>query len=299
MTAIGAEPIPTTNRATPKFIQRDFVFRREYRGNVKGLVLDWSGTTADKYVIAPAVVFVEVFKNQGVDITMTEARGPMGLRKDLHIKELTKDPVVREKWKAVHGTYPDQSDVDTMFADFVPAQVACLPKYTDLLPGTAEVCQRWQTQGIKIGVSTGFLRAMVDVLLKDAIEQGFRPDATVAGDEVDQGARPKPFMVYRNLDLMDVWPIESVIKVDDTTGGIGEGLNAGCWTVGVSRYSNYMDINTLEEEAKLSDKEIDRRNEKTKGLLRQAGAHYVIDSIAEMDPVIDDINTRLSRGERP
>ena len=66
MTAIGAEPIPTTNRATPKFIQRDFVFRREYRGNVKGLVLDWSGTTADKYVIAPAVVFVEVFKNQGV-----------------------------------------------------------------------------------------------------------------------------------------------------------------------------------------------------------------------------------------
>jgi phosphonoacetaldehyde hydrolase len=277
----------------------DFTFRREYRGKVKGLVLDWSGTTADAYVIAPAVVFVQVFKNQGVEISMKEARGPMGLRKDLHIKELTQNPVLRERWRSVHDRYPDQSDVDKMFADFVPAQVACLPQYTDLLPGTAEVCQRLQKDGIKLGVSTGFLRVMVDVLLEAAIKQGFRPDATVAGDEVEQGARPKPFMVYRNLDLMDVWPIESVIKVDDTVGGIGEGLNAGCWTVGVSRYSNYMNINTLDEEATLSQEEIGRRHEETRALLRKAGAHYVIDSIADIESVVDDVNARLARGEKP
>lgn len=277
----------------------DFKYRREYRGKVQGLVLDWSGTTADAYVIAPAVVFAEVFKNQGVEISMSEARGPMGLRKDLHIKELTKDPVIRERWKSIHDRYPDQSDVDKMFADFVPAQVACLPTYTDLLPGTAEVTQRLQKEGIKIGVSTGFLRVMVDVLLEAAVKQGFSPDATVAGDEVEQGARPKPFMVYRNLDLMDVWPIESVIKVDDTVGGVGEGLNAGCWTVGVSRYSNYMNINTLEEEATLSPEEIERRHEATRELLRKAGAHYVIDSIADIESVINDVNARLARGEKP
>jgi phosphonoacetaldehyde hydrolase len=130
----------------------DYTFRREYRGKVKGLVLDWSGTTADAYVIAPAVVFVEVFKNQGVEISMKEARGPMGLRKDLHIKELTLDPVIRDRWRSIHDRYPDQNDVDKMFADFVPAQVASLPKYTDLLPGTAEVCQRLQKDGIKLGV---------------------------------------------------------------------------------------------------------------------------------------------------
>jgi len=137
------------------------------------------------------------------------------------------------------------------------------------------------------------------VLLEAAIKQGFRPDATVAGDEVEQGARPKPFMVYRNLDLMDVWPIESVIKVDDTVGGIGEGLNAGCWTVGVSRYSNYMNINTLDEEATLSQEEIERRHEETRALLRKAGAHYVIDSIADIESVVDDVNTRPARGEKP
>lgn len=277
----------------------NFVFKRLYKGEVSAVILDWSGTTADAYVIAPAVVFVEVFKNQGVEISMEEARGPMGLRKDLHIKALTEDPIIRERWKGVHGKYPNQSDVDRMFADFVPAQLACLPLYTKLLPGVAKVIKRLQSRGIKIGSSTGFTRPMVDILEKAAKKQGYVPDASVAGDEVVHGARPRPFMVYRNLDLLDAWPIESVIKVDDTISGVGEGLNAGCWAVGVARYSNYMNINTLDEEATLSKAEIQRRLEKTRDILRKAGAHYVIDSLADIEPVIADVNARLARGEAP
>lgn len=277
----------------------DFVLKRIYKGKVQAVILDWSGTTADAYVIAPAVVFVEVFKKQGVEISMEEARGPMGLRKDLHIKALTDDAVIRERWKSVHGRYPGQADVDRMFADFVPAQLACLPKYSKLLPGVARVIKRLQAQGIKIGSSTGFTRPMVNILEKAAKKQGYVPDASVAGDEVVHGARPRPFMVYRNLDLLDAWPIESVVKVDDTTSGVGEGLNAGCWAVGVARYSNYMNINTLEEEATLSRQEIHQRLEKTREILRKAGAHYVIDSLADIERVIADVNARLARGERP
>lgn len=277
----------------------DFRYSREYRGKVKAAILDWSGTVADAYVIAPAVVFVEVFRNQGVEISMQEARGPMGLRKDLHIKALTEDPVIRERWKSVKGTYPDDEDVAEMFADFVPAQLECLPRYTTLLPGVAEVTRQLQNDGIKLGASTGFTRPMVDVLLADARKQGFNPDATVAGDEVTNGARPKPHMVYKNMDLLDITTIQSVVKVDDTTSGVGEGLNAGCWSVGVARYSNYMNINSLEEAEALSDEEIERRTEATRELLRKTGAHYVIDSIVELPTVIDDINSRLARGERP
>ncbi|MCP4422652.1 MAG: phosphonoacetaldehyde hydrolase [Chloroflexi bacterium] len=278
----------------------EYRYTKEYRGKVKGLVLDWSGTTADVYVIAPAVVFVQVFKKFGVEISMLEARGPMGLRKDLHIKALTEVPEIRERWKAVHGTYPDQSSVDAMFKDFVPMQVEVLPKYTSLLPGVAETAKMLQTEyGIKIGASTGFLRVMVDVLLKAANEQGYFPDATVAGDEVIHGARPRPFMVYRNLDLMDIHPIQSVVKVDDTTSGVGEGLTAGCWAVGIARYSNYMNINTLDEEATLSEEDIQQRLAYTRNLLIQSGAHYVINEFTELPGVIDDINLRLARGERP
>ena len=277
----------------------DFRYSRSYRGKVKGLVLDWSGTLADAYVIAPAVVFVAVFKKHGVEISMQEARGPMGLRKDLHIKVLTEVPEIRERWNSIKGKYPDQSDVDAMFKDFVPMQLDCLRNYTSLLPGVGQVCKRLQSEGIKIGVSTGFVRSMVDILLEDSIKQGFTPDATVAGDEVEHGARPKPFMVYRNLDLMDLHPIQSVVKVDDTISGIGEALEAGCWGVGVARYSNYMDINTLEQAEQMAEDEINRRLGLTNDILRKSGAHYVIDSMVELPDVIEDINERLARGEKP
>jgi len=280
-------------------VQADYVYSRSYRGKVKAVILDWSGTTADAYVIAPAVVFVDVFKNQGVEISMTEARGPMGLRKDLHIKALTEVPEIRERWKEVHGKDPDQGDVDRMFADFVPLQLECLRQYTTLLPGVAEVTQKLQKEGIKIGSTTGFVRSMVDILEADAKKQGYVPDASVAGDEVENGARPKPFMVYKNLDMLDVHPIQSVIKVDDTVSGVGEALEAGCWGVGVARYSNYMDINALDEEKSLSEAEIQRRLAKTREILTKAGAHYVLDSIAELPAVVEDINQRLARGEKP
>ncbi len=277
----------------------EYVYERSYRGGVKALVLDWSGTLADAYVIAPAVVFVEVFEKQGVPISMEEARGPMGLRKDLHIKMLTEDPAIAARWEKAKGTRPTQADVDAMFADFVPAQLECLRKYTTLLPGVKDVCLDLQKQGIKIGASTGFVRSMVDILHEDCQKQGLTLDATVAGDEVINGARPAPHMVFKNLDLMNISDVKSVVKCDDTVSGVGEALNAGCWGVGLVRYSNYMNINTLEEEATLSEAEMQRRMAHTRKILEQSGAHYVIDSLVDLPAVIKDINARLARGEKP
>ncbi len=280
-------------------VQADYVYTRGYRGKVGAVILDWSGTTADAYVLAPAVVFVEVFKKHGVEISMPEARGPMGLRKDLHIKSLTEEPEIRDRWKTVHGNYPDQGDVDAMFADFVPMQLDCLRTYTTLLPGVAEMTQTLQKRGVKIGSTTGFLRSMVEILEEDAKKQGYAPDASVAGDDVIHGARPKPFMLYRNLDLLDAHPIQSVVKVDDTVAGVGEALEAGCWGVGIARYSNYMNFDSLEQAESMPEEDVRRRLEHTRDVLRKSGAHYVIDEPIELLEVIDDINQRLARGERP
>ena len=140
---------------------------------------------------------------------------------------------------------------------------------------------------------------MVDILEEEAAKQGYKPDASVAGDEVMNGARPSPHMVFKNLDMLGITPIQSVIKVDDTISGVGEAVNAGCWGVGVTRYSNYMDVDTPEDGEKLSEEEISKRKAHTHKLLEKAGAHYVIDSIADIEPVIEDVNKRLANGERP
>lgn len=171
----------------------------------------------------------------------------MGLRKDRHIQVITQMPAVRQRWREVYGREPTEGDVQVMFKDFVPMQLAILRQYGEVLPGTVQAAKQLRHElGCKIGITTGFLRSMANVLLEESAKQGFTPDANVTGDEVENGTRPKPFMLYKNLDLLDVHPIESVVKVDDTTAGICEAMNGGCWGVGVARYSNYMDIDSFE-----------------------------------------------------
>ena len=276
-----------------------YTWTKNYRGRIKACILDWSGTVTDRYVIAPAIVFQRVFEKHDVPITMEQAREPMGLRKDLHIAQILENTDVKRDWIAQFGRAPTKNDVTTLFADFVPMQLECLKQYSDLLQGVPTTIDHLRKDNIRIGMTTGFTRPMVDLLLKYSKNQGFEPDVNVAGDEVKNGARPKPHMLYRNLDLLNIDDMKSVVKVDDTVSGVGEGLNAGCWTVGVSRYSNYMNINSYEEEQQISATDMNMRHDKSKQILTNSGAHYVIDSITELPNVVKDINKKINLGIKP
>jgi phosphonoacetaldehyde hydrolase len=281
-------------------VKNNYGYSRKYYGPLKGAILDWSGTTVDKYVIAPAEVFRKVFEKYEVPITMKEARQPMGLRKDLHIAAITKMPEVSNRWYDQHGKHPTQLDVDNMFNDFIPMQLDCLDKYSDVIPGAQTAIRTLKNDyNLKIGATTGFTRCMVDILKKNAEDQCLYLDTAVAGDDVLNGERPNPFMIYRNMELLNISPVQSVVKVDDTVGGVGEGLSAGCWTVGVARYSNYMDIDDLEHEDRLTTSEIQYKLDISRDILRKSGAHYVIDDITELPTVVEHINDRLSKGENP
>jgi phosphonoacetaldehyde hydrolase len=106
-------------------------------------------------------------------------------------------------------------------------------------------------------------------------------------------------MVFKNMEKLGISPVHSVVKVDDTVGGVGEGLNAGTWTVGLSDTSNYMDIDTIEQYEKMSKTEFQARAAKARETLVKTGCHYVIPDITHLPPVIEDINRRLAKGERP
>jgi len=271
--------------------------------SVAYVMLDCSGTTMDRYVDAPAIVFVEVFKNYGLEISMPEARAPMGLRKDLHIRAITQIPSVRERFVAKFGREPNQADVDAMFADFVPTQLELLRKgnYHELLPGVGEVVKNLQKQGIKIGVTTGFTRDMLDLLLAGAAKQGFVPDTACAGNEVEM-PRPTAYMVIKNLERLGVYNLNNAmlrtVKVDDTVSGAGEGAPL-CWRVGVSKWSNYV-ADSWDAVRKMSAAELEARERASKEkLIQESGAHYVIDDLRDLPAVIADINQRLAAGENP
>ena len=274
-----------------------FRYHRSYHGPIRSVILDWAGTTMDYGCMAPAVVFVEVYKRQQVPISMDEARAPMGAHKRVHIKKISEQDAVRERWQEAHGRLPTDDDVDAMFAEFVPLQLECLSEYSDMIPGALDAVEQCKKRGYKIGSTTGYLPEMMEINLRDAERQGYVPDSTVSAGQVPAG-RPYPFMCLQNMINMQVSPVEACVKVDDTIPGVEEGLNAGMWTVGLAISGNEVGL-PLDEWEALPEDEKQAKRERAYRRMETCGAHYVVDAIADMMPCLDDIEARLARGEKP
>lgn len=275
----------------------NFTYRRSYRGPIEAVLLDWAGTTMDFGCMAPAVVFVEVFKRKDVPISTEEARAPMGAHKRVHIQRITELDSVRRRWQEAHGRLPNDDDVSAMFAEFVPLQLKCLSTYSGLIPGTLEAVAALRARGIKIGSTTGYLTEMMKINLEDAKRQGYQPDATVCAADVPAG-RPYPYMCLQNVIKLGVSTVQACVKIDDTVPGVEEGLNAGMWTIGLAVSGNEVGM-TLEQWRALPEAEQRLKRERAYARMQQCGAHYVVDTIADIMPCIDDIQARIRQGEAP
>lgn len=275
----------------------DFMYKRSYQGQPKAVILDWAGTTVDYGSLAPAMVFVEVFKRHETPISLAEARAPMGMAKKEHIRQITHMPAVAERWQEAHNRPPTEADVEAIYQAFIPLQMETLLDYADLIPGTREAIADFRQRGLKIGSNTGYNREMVNLLLTQAQRQGYEPDSTVCASDVPAG-RPAPWMALQNAREMNVYPMEAIVKVDDTIPGLEAGLNAGMWTIGLAKTGNEMGLNEADINA-LEPAELQNRLAQAYQRLSQAGAHYVVDGIWEVPAVLDDITTRLAEGEKP
>jgi len=79
-----------------------------------------------------------------------------------------------------------------------------------------------------------------------------------------------------------------VVKVGDTIIDIEDGLNAGCWSMGVVDSSNLMGLNEAEFLGLSAVAKADRRT-KVREAYFAAGANAVIDTLAELPDWIDQI----------
>jgi phosphonoacetaldehyde hydrolase len=253
----------------------------------KAVVFDWAGTMIDFGSFAPMGVFVKTFKQFGLDVTIAEARGPMGLPKWDHIRAMLNQPRISAEWARVHGTAPADSDVEAIYKVFVPMNEQVVADYATLVPGALETVQALRAKGLKIGSTTGYTRSIMERVLPLAAAQGYSPDCVICADDMRHG-RPTPINMYQCFIELDVWPASAVIKVDDTEPGIAEGVAAGCLAVGVAMSGNAVG-KTPEELAGMTADEIAPLRARANALLEDAGAHYVIDTVADLPRLLDRI----------
>ena len=264
---------------------------------IRAVVFDWAGTMIDFGCRAPVEALLQVFAEAGVLISETEARADMGRAKRDHIGRLLAMPRVALAWREAHGASPNAQTVLDLHDAVEPAMRRAARDRATLIPGAASLAHSLRSAGVKLGSCTGYTREMMADILPRAAEQGYAPDTLVCSGETAEG-RPSPLMMWRALVELGAWPANACVKIDDAPVGIAEGRAAGAWTVGVAASGNGVGL-TFEDLAGLEPEERRRRISGAEAELRAAGADFVVDSVADLAPVLDLISQRIAVGDAP
>lgn len=282
-------------------IRSVYKYNRVYLGDIKGVLFDLGGTVVDKYSLAPLHALDKTFQDIGIVLDPDLIKKDMGNRKDVHIRKILETTQCKDVWNNLKKRDFNEFDMEDIVESYKRNQNEMVINFNKPLPhakNTFDILRMGYK--LKIGSTTGYFRETVNIIENNLIKkENIYFDATVAGDDVENGYRPRPYMIFKNLEKLNISPIQSILKVDDTTAGIKEGLEAGCWTVGVSKYSSLMNFHDLEDEDTISITDLSLREEQVKNKLLEAGAHYVVSSLKEIPAVVEDINRRLRDGVIP
>ncbi len=274
-----------------------FSYQRRYTGTLQAVIMDMAGTVLDFGSMAPVKALCRLFNDASVPITANEARIPMGTHKREHIHALLQMPRITTAWENHYGHKPNEKTLEELYQRFTPLQIEVIGQCSDLIPGAASVLKAMTNKGLKLGSNTGYNRAMLEAVLPLVKEQGYEPESAVCVDDVSHG-RPLPEMCLKNMLDLRVGCVQACVKVDDSCVGIEEGLNAGMWTVGLAISGNEVGLDLKEWQA-LSVEQQKHLRAQASGRLYAAGAHYVVDSIADLPVCLEDIERRLAAGDHP
>ena len=259
---------------------------------IECVIMDWAGTAVDFGCFAPVNAFIKAFEESKIQISTSEVRIPMGMAKIEHIRTLLRMDRINCEFKKTHHRDWNEEDVKNLNTSFEKYLFATLMDYTAPIPHVIETVNLLKQRGIKIGSTTGYTRSMMDVVEPSARTKGYFPDNCITPDGLPKG-RPAPFMIYRNMIDLNVQNTDNVIKVGDTIEDIREGLNAKVWTIGVVIGSSELGLSEMGVN-EISEIELNEQIACVRRKMKEAGAHYVIDTIIELPRIIEQINSKMS-----
>lgn len=255
---------------------------------IEAVIFDWAGTTVDYGCFAPVEAFVEVFRHYGIEPTKEEVREPMGMLKIDHIRTMLKMERIANLWKEKYGNIPGEEEAQKLYRLFEPKLLQILNRFSEPKPYVAETVEELRHRGYKIGSTTGYTDKMMSIVTKEAEKKGYKPDVWVSPDSTNGFGRPYPFMIFHNLELLQVPSVEAAIKVGDTISDIKEGKNAGLISIGVLEGSSLLGL-SKEEFDLLSVGQKTEYMHIAEEKYRKAGADYVIGDLRGLLPLLERI----------
>ena len=244
----------------------------------EAVIFDWAGTTVDYGCFAPVQAFLDAFHEYGIDPTMEEVRGPMGMLKIDHIRTMLQGERISALWRDKYGRDWTEKDVQDVYELSEKKILEILPDFADPKPYVTETVASLRELGMKIGSTTGYTDEMMSIVVPKAKELGYEPDCWFSPNAVGNYGRPYPYMIFKNMETLGLSDVRAVIKVGDTVSDIREGIHAGMKTVGIVEGSSVLGLSKGEFDA-LTEKEQREQYERAEKIYKEAGADYVIRDI--------------------
>ena len=108
------------------------------------------------------------------------------------------------------------------------------------VPGAAAALRRLREHGVKLALTSGFARGLVDQLV-GRLGWAALFDLVVAADDVPHG-RPAPYLIYRAMMVLGVHDVGRVAVVGDTPLDLQAGMHARAgWVIGVLSGAHSLD----------------------------------------------------------
>ncbi len=252
---------------------------------IKLVIFDLGGTIVDHGCQAPVRAFIEAFRQADIEVTPDQARGPMGMAKIDHVRELFKLEAIGQQWHAKTNRDWNEDDVVKTYESFLPLQIQIGQQHTDIIPGTDSCFKTCRELGIAIGATTGYPRSVADPIIKVLEQAGFTFDAHVCTDEVKHG-RPQPDMIKKVMLQVGINDAQSVVNVGDTTPDMQSARSAEVWAIGITDTGSEVGL-TADELAACPEDELSAKRANAAAKLTNAGAHAIIRSPHELPQLIE------------
>ncbi|MFQ5528472.1 MAG: HAD-IA family hydrolase [Thermoanaerobaculia bacterium] len=158
---------------------------------------------------------------------------------EIHLPSTTVDAVRgRSKRQAIRDLVGSEveskvgsADPDAIYQEFLRRLILASGDWQPV-PGARETLEWLAQRGIKVALTTGLDRVILERLL-ERLGWSAIVDAALGADDVERG-RPAPDLILRAMELCGVADPRSVLVVGDTAADLEAARNAGAgWSIGV------------------------------------------------------------------
>ena len=252
---------------------------------IRCCIFDLGGTLVDKYSLLPFISLSNSFRKYNIEVPDYVLAKDMGKKKLDHIQSICNDSFIKENYNSINPL--------DIYKEFNKIQYETMTKHMDIIPETKKCIHYLDDKSIRTGITTGFNKEQMDIAVKLLQDNDIVIENAVSSSCISNMSRPYPHMINKNMEQLRISHPKHVLKIDDTEVGIQEGINAGCYTVGVARWSINMEVFTYAEKYLLSTSNKDAQGrleyklDQSRKKLKDAGADFVIDTLDELPSIID------------